>query len=227
MFSRKCVATFGGVLALVFTGTAASAGPATVAGDGVRSSSFDSQSVGEPRSVAPAADVPVLLQATAHDNSLTTDAGNPRYGFFKGDKEFTLSGAGNASNDFDTNTFGASASLGYFIEDNFEIAGRFNGTFASPSNSSYQIGLAAALDYHFRLMDGRLNPFVGANVGYNFGDNSIDSFAAGPEVGVKYLVNDTTFLYGMATYQWSFRDGDADAFDEGKFGYAIGIGFKF
>ncbi|HEV7302394.1 MAG TPA: hypothetical protein VGN72_23850 [Tepidisphaeraceae bacterium] len=150
------------------------------------------------------------------------------YGFFKGDNEFTLTGAGAASDDFDVNAFGFAAQYGYFFEDNIEVGARLNGALSS-GESSYQLGIGAAIDYHFRLMNGRLNPFVGAVLGYNFGDDVNDSFAAGPEVGVKYFVNETTFLFGSASYQWSFRDGgDSDvASDEGQFVYAVGVGFKF
>jgi len=161
----------------------------------------------------------VNLQSTASSEGV--------YGFFKGDKEFTLTGAGTAADDFDTNSFGFGSQLGYFFEDNMEVSARVNGALSS-GESSYQLGVGAAFDYHFRLMDGRLNPFVGVVVGYNFGDDVNDSFAAGPEVGVKYFVNETTFLFGNVSYQWAFRDGGgSDAADEGLFAYGIGIGFKF
>lgn len=174
------------------------------------------------------ADEPLYAQTGARAEVEIDPGTGGRHGFFRGDRTFTLSGAGTASEDLDTNSFGFSSSYGYLLEDNLELGARLNGAFASPSNSSYQIGIAAAIDYHFPMMDGRLNPFVGALLGYNFGENTNDSFAAGPEGGVKYFVNDTTFLYGSLAYQWFFRSGGgADAFEDGSFSYAIGIGFKF
>ena len=52
---------------------------------------------------------------------------------------------------------------------------------------------------------------------------------AGPEGGVKYFVNNTTFIFGSVQYQFFFEDDDdaEDSFDDGQWVYALGIGFRW
>jgi hypothetical protein len=76
---------------------------------------------------------------------------------------------------------------------------------------------------------GRLFPYLGANIGYLYGDSVEEQFIAGLEGGVKYFVNDTTFITGGVEYQFLFKDTDEvdDNYDDGRFVYIVGIGFKF
>ena len=76
-------------------------------------------------------------------------------------------------------------------------------------------------DYHFDM--DRWQPYIGANVGYVYGDNVADAWIAGPEIGVKYFVNSTTFIDLRATYEFDLEEG----FDGGGFTYGLGIGFKW
>lgn len=57
----------------------------------------------------------------------------------------------------------------------------------------------------------------------------MESFIAGPEAGIKYFVNDTTFINLGVEYEFVFEDADKadDAFDDGRFVYLLGIGFRF
>ena len=75
----------------------------------------------------------------------------------------------------------------------------------------------------------RWQPFVGANIGYVYGDGVNDTGEAAPEAGVKYFVNSTTFIYGQIEYQFFFDSSDDvdDAFDDGQFVYSLGIGFRW
>jgi hypothetical protein len=52
---------------------------------------------------------------------------------------------------------------------------------------------------------------------------SRDTWAGGPEAGVKYFINQTTFVSLLVQYQFSFRD----AFNEGMFIYGLGLGVRF
>ena len=72
-------------------------------------------------------------------------------------------------------------------------------------------------------------PYIGANIGYAYGDQVNDTFLAGPEGGVKYFVNNTTFIFLSVEYQFFFDEGDdiEGAFSDGQFVYGLGIGFKF
>jgi len=152
-------------------------------------------------------------------------AQQPSYGFHKGDYEFTLSGSGTSDNNLDDTVFATSFSLGYFFTDNFEAALRQSIVFNDlPGDNGWGGSTNLAVDYHFDLA--RFQPLIGASVGYIYGNDESgirDTWAGGPEAGVKYFINDTTFVSLLVQYQFSFRD----AFDEGLFIYGLGLGVRF
>ena len=149
--------------------------------------------------------------------------------FEAGDFELTL--GGNAANgpDFDGFTAGANGSFGYFLTDNLEVALRqsINYTDIGVQGGALSGSTRVALDLHFDM--GAFQPFVGANIGYGYGDLVADTFEAAPEGGIKYFLNTTTFVYGMVEYQFFFDDADDvdDSFDNGQFLYTLGIGVKW
>ena len=150
------------------------------------------------------------------------------YGYFEeGDKEITLSGQAANGTDWDGVVIGANGSIGYFITDNLEIALRQSLTYSDLFGSELSGSTRVALDFHFDME--ALQPFVGANFGYVYGDAVSDTFEAAPEGGVKWFVNSTTFLFAMAEYQFFFDEADdADSsFSDGQFVYSLGIGFRF
>jgi hypothetical protein len=71
----------------------------------------------------------------------------------------------------------------------------------------------------------RWQPFVGWNIGKACanGEDVNDDFFTGPEVGVKYFVNTTTFVQAIAAYEFDLEEG----FDTGGFTYGLGVGFKW
>jgi len=149
--------------------------------------------------------------------------------FDAGDWELTLSGSGNSSNEFDNNVIGIDGSIGYFLTDNIEVALRQGIDIADVEDSDDNFGgsTRVAADWHFDL--DRFQPFVGANIGYLYGDLVHDTFIASPEGGLKWFANSTTFIFGMVEYQFFFDDSDDvdDAFDDGQWVYTLGIGFKW
>ena len=150
--------------------------------------------------------------------------------FEAGTFELTLSGSGSSNEDVDAGSFGIGASFGYFPVDQLEVLVRqtLNYNDANLGGTSVNATTAVAVDYHFDL--DRFQPFVGAAVGYFYGDSDVDeTFFGGPEAGLKYFVKDDTFIYGLASYQFFFDDfDDADeVFDDGSFVYQVGIGFTW
>lgn len=91
-----------------------------------------------------------------------------------------------------------------------------------------------AVDYHFDL--GRFQPFVGAFFGYSYTNQDqfqvnpdgteskihSSSWIGGPEAGLKYFVNGTTFVFGRTGYTYWFEDQDMSYFT-----VDFGIGFRF
>jgi hypothetical protein len=148
--------------------------------------------------------------------------------------EITLLGSGSNDVDFDGGSFVVNGSVGYYFNDQWQAAVRqsfgYSDTGGSDSDSSWTGTTRVGAFYHFNYAaDQRIVPYLGVNVGYIYGDQTADSFIAGPEAGVKWFVNDTTFLYGSVAYEFLFEEADdADSsFDDGQFVYGLGIGFQF
>jgi hypothetical protein len=151
-------------------------------------------------------------------------------GFSQGDKTLTLSGSGASDNEFSDNAFNFAGSLGYFLTDAVEAAVRQSVGFSNISrhdDNNWNASTIVALDYNFDA--GRWWPFLGGNLGYIYGDAVNDTWAAGLEGGVRYFVNATTFVLGSIQYEFFFDSGSdiSDAFDDGQFVYALGLGFKW
>jgi hypothetical protein len=152
----------------------------------------------------------------------------------RGNWEITFGALGTNNNDFDQVAFGGSAQLGYFVTDWLELGLRQTISYVKvPDSSATDASTAFALDLNFPLgKDGRIVPFVGGNVGFFYGDTVTDSFEYGPEAGIKYFVNSTTFLYGRVEWQF-FEDnitgggGTTSNSSDQQVVYQIGIGFRF
>lgn len=141
--------------------------------------------------------------------------------FKPGDVEMTLSGSGTNNNDFDTGSFAVGGSLGYFLTKEMEIGGRQSLGWSSGDTNSSWFGVSRLFfDYNFDL--DRLVPFVGVNAGYLYGDDAEDAWLGGPEAGLKYFLNSTTFVFGEISYDFNLEE----AFDEGAFFYSVGLGVK-
>jgi hypothetical protein len=151
--------------------------------------------------------------------------------FNQGDLELTLAATGSSHRSvtdnglFGTTRVDGEGSLGYFITKEMEVAYRQVLGYRHPGVGSAQDWPAftgAAFDFHFDL--DRFQPFVGGTVGFRSGQQPEiqDTFAGGPEVGVKWFANSTTFLFGRVVYELSFQDAS-----EAQLLYTAGVGFKF
>jgi outer membrane protein W len=144
--------------------------------------------------------------------------------------ELTLSASAVNSGRF--NDFEASGTLGvgYYLTDNWEIRAQQTVSYSDfVPGTSLDASTRLAVDYNIPLGDhGQWVPFVGANIGYDYGKGVRDTWEAAPEAGVKFYVNNTTFIYGDAEYQFFFSHGNSvgNGFKEGQFVYSVGIGFR-
>lgn len=141
----------------------------------------------------------------------------------EGDWELTLTASGFSTDDFDATTLSVMPSIGYFFTDGLEAGIRQSLTVADTdtAGSTWAASTTVFGDYHFDL--DRWQPFVGAFLGYIYGDDIDETWVAGPEGGVKYFVNSTTFIYALIQYQIALDDDAA----EDLFVYGAGIGFKW
>ncbi len=142
------------------------------------------------------------------------------------DWEITLSGGGANNRGFTQAAFQINGSVGYFLTNEFELSLRQSVSYTDHNNGTLWDGSSRlAADYHFNL--GKLQPFLGANIGYVYGDGISNTWEAAPEGGIKYYVHDRTFIQALVEYQFFFRNGgDADnGFKRGQFVYSLGVGF--
>lgn len=176
---------------------------------------------------APRREAPVRKAAAPQQAPMAEE--EPQFGPREGDWEVTLTGSGANDNHFDNGGFGVSGSLGYFLTDRVETVLRQSVTFADTrGGDSIVVGSTrVALDYHLPIGK-RLFPYVGANIGGVYGDVN-DTFAAAPELGVKWYALEKTFFFTQAEYQFFFRNsgGVDDGFENGQFLYSVGIGFNW
>ena len=161
-----------------------------------------------------------FIAAPTHAVDTTTEGG----------WEFTLAGVGNSNDNVDAGSFNAEISLAALIGPNFSLGARQSGSYNDANaGTAWNGSTRAFLDFQFNL--GRFAPFVGANLGYVYGDTTADTWVAGPEAGVKFYLGETSdvFLYGRVEYQFFFDKGDAvdDVFDDGQFLYTLGLGLRF
>lgn len=145
-----------------------------------------------------------------------------------GDRELTLSGSGSSDRDFDNNSLGATLEYGVYFTDRTEVGIRQSFSVADrPGDTSWSGATRVYADYHFG--GPTWVPYVGASVGGFYGEDIDETFAAGPELGVKYYVQPNTFILAQAEYQFLFDDADEvdDSFDDGVFLYNFGVGMNF
>jgi hypothetical protein len=152
---------------------------------------------------------------------------NESYGPNAGNFEFTLAGSGVSSKHFENSVASVSGGIGYFLTSGIEIAGRQDFLWVKGAHSDNASASRVALDLHLDL--DILQPFIGANFGYVYGELVENTFEAAPEAGLKIFVKRDTFIYGIGEYRFFFdTSNDIDTgFDEGEWVYSVGVGFTF
>jgi hypothetical protein len=141
----------------------------------------------------------------------------------RGDWEGFIGGSGTSNGEFNSNTLGVSASVGYYVLEWLPVSLRQSAltNFGSRVNDQWAFATTGAVD--FQAPFGRFQPFLGGFAGYSYGDQN--SGLAGPEGGIKYYVNESTFVQGLMQYGWLF-DKTLD-WDNGRATYTIGLGWNF
>ena len=148
---------------------------------------------------------------------------SPEYGPMAGDYEFFIAGSGGSSKNFDTNTFGGTASYGQYLTDHVLISGRqsLGVGYVKDGADTWNGSSVLAVDYVFG--DGRFRPFLGAFIGAVYGKGVDFDGVAGAEGGLKFYANKTTFVQLSASYGPTFTEG----FSDGNFQYTLGMGLNF
>jgi hypothetical protein len=147
----------------------------------------------------------------------------------KGDREFQLSGIGTRNYDSDKMSFGASGSIGWFLTDHHKVGVRQRIQLDQAKNADnlWRGETLGFYDFHFDFEP--VQPFVGASLGYAYGERFNDAFVAGPEVGVNFYLGEKTFITLQLEYQFYLEDVNRSdgTFHDGKLVYIISTGFNF
>ena len=169
----------------------------------------------------------LLAAAALAVGGLSIAAAPAQAQFTQNDYELRVSGFAQNDVNFDGFILNVSGQLGYFFSDQFEAGLRQDINYSDLGANTLSGGTIVFVNYHFG--EDELQPFIGANIGYLYGEAVTDTFVAGPEGGIKYFLDESWFLFGQVEYQFFFEDGgDADeAFDDGVFNYRLGIGVIF
>lgn len=146
-----------------------------------------------------------------------------------GDGSFTLSGTGASDENFDANAFGVSAEIGKYHNEQllWGVRQSINGAAGEEISDAWNGSTRFFADYHFG--SGDVRPYVGGNIGGIYGQRVKETGTAGVDFGVKWWVQEKTFIALGAEYQFLFEDGDDidNTYDDGAFFYTLGVGFNF
>src|SRR5690606_705239 len=146
--------------------------------------------------------------------------------FEEGDWELRLSGFAENDVNFDGVIASVNATGGYFFTDQFEAGVRQSFVYSDLAGSNLSGQTTIFINYHFGGQDAALQPFIGASVGYQYGDAVPDLFLGGPEAGITYFFDESWFLFAEVQYLFYFEDVDAadESFDDGEFNWGLGLG---
>ena len=167
-----------------------------------------------------------LLAAAAALAVAGLAAAPARAQFQQGDTELRVSGFAQNDVNFSGIIINVGGQLGYFVSDQFEAGVRQDLNFSDLGGNNLSGSSSVFVNYHFGDRGAQFQPFIGANIGYIYGDAVNDTFVAGPEIGIKYFLNDAWFLYGSVEYEFFFDNASNanDSFNDGTFNYRLGIG---
>tara|TARA_R110002073_G_scaffold297878_1_gene464309 strand:+ start:375 stop:896 length:522 start_codon:yes stop_codon:yes gene_type:complete len=170
--------------------------------------------------ILPALAIAMLSTTAAAQDSTPPYTADP--GPRAGDYEATLSGSGLSVDDFDENSLGLTGSIGYFYTKNWLFS--LKQTIASnDTGDTTLINGRSVFQAAYQFDHGKWQPYIGMNVGAYYGAGISDEASFGPEIGLKYYVNESTFLYGNMSYEVPFDE----CCKGGIVPYSAGVGFNF
>ncbi|MBW6508870.1 MAG: hypothetical protein K0A94_04920 [Desulfuromonadales bacterium] len=154
---------------------------------------------------------------------------NQNFATYKmGTQELTLSGSGVSDKSFDRTNLSFDLGYGYFFDSNWQgLIRQSLNIVDQPGDNAYNASTRVGIDYNFNI--GNLRPFLGATIGYMYGDGVKESFIAGPEVGLKAFLSDSTFLIVAVGYDFIFESTNKahDTYSDGVFNHRLGLGYRF
>jgi hypothetical protein len=120
-------------------------------------------------------------------------------------------------------------SFGYYVAPRLDIGIRQTLTynFIEDSSDTWLASTVPFIEYSFGTGDVR--PFVGAFAGAVYNDDDLTG-TAGPAVGLRWYLNDSTAVVGRYRYEWFFDDltfDDATDTSDGNHIVSVGLSFSW
>ncbi|MFA9478709.1 outer membrane beta-barrel protein [Phycisphaerales bacterium AB-hyl4] len=149
------------------------------------------------------------------------------FGPRQGDWEMTVAGFGASDRNIDNGNIAVTGEVGHYLTRELLVGARQDLSWVggSDTSDSYAGATRAVAQWHFDF--GEWRPFVGANLGYVYGRDRADSGTVGPEGGVKWYLQETTFVFARAGFDVEFRSSSDIDRRRGSWTYALGLGFNF
>jgi len=167
--------------------------------------------------------LPVIALSTT---AMAESAGMPPYtldpGPHAGNWEATLTGTGQSDDSFDSPNFGVTGSIGYYFSKNVLLAFRQGLQYDDAGGSTLVNGSSVFLGA-YQWDFAKWQPYLGVDLGGLYGAGVKDDGIVGPEGGVKYFVNESTFIFGSIAYLVPI----SECCNDGVIPYSLGIGFDF
>lgn len=143
-----------------------------------------------------------------------------------GNWEATLTGTGQSDDEFNSSAFGVTGSLGRYLTENWLVTFKQGLTLdeeTALSGDSTLVNGRSVLQGAYQFDMAKWQPYIGMNVGYLYGASTDDEAVFGPEIGLKYFVNESTFMFGNIGYEVPFDE----CCNNGTVPYSLGIGFTY
>ena len=147
----------------------------------------------------------------------------------QGDKEIEFAGGFSHAAGSDTGTVNADVSFGYYAAPRLSLGIRQTLSYAFIDDASdlWTASTIPFVNYYFETSSPNFRPFVGAFVGAAYNEDSATG-TAGPSLGFKYFLNDSTAVVTRFRYEWFFDDlSIKDATDTADGNYIATVGMSF
>ena len=139
-----------------------------------------------------------------------------------GNYEATLTGTGQSNTDFDNTNFGLTGSVGYYYTKNWLFSVK-QGAQINDDGDATLINARTIFQAAYQWDFAKWQPYLGLNAGGVYGAGIHDQAVFGPELGVKYFVNESTFIFANMAYEMSVDE----CCNNGNIPYSVGVGFDF
>jgi len=164
----------------------------------------------------------IALSTVAMAQSTGMPPYTPDPGPVAGNWEAILNGAGASDESFDRNIFAVNGSIGYYLTKNIPLTFRQGVNIANEGDSTV-LGGRSVFQAAYQWDLARWQPYLALNLGGQYGATFEDDGVWGPEGGLKYFVNESTFIFGSVAYDMLISSCCSD----GTIPYSLGVGFDF